>query len=307
MTAIVATPPSTTAGTSPNHFAVTPDSNSPSSFDAPMNTAFTALTRPRMWSGVSSWMSMWRMNTLTSSAPPSTASATIDSAKFEDSPNTAVAAPNRPTHANSHRPTWRVIGRTTSTIATSVAPTAGAMRNIPSAAGPASSTSFANAGSSAVAPPTSTANRSSVIAPSTIGRERTKCRPSSSVCHVAGPAATLMGGSRTRSMSTTDSASAPATIEYTTFGPARYRKPPSAGPAIVAAWPSVELSATALPNTCGGTRFGVIACDAGIAKARAVPNTAITASTGQICGVASPGNAKRLNHSRPSAHSTSSA
>ena len=51
----------TTAGTVPNHAAVTPDSNSPSSFEAPMNTALTALTRPRISSGVSSCTSRWRM------------------------------------------------------------------------------------------------------------------------------------------------------------------------------------------------------------------------------------------------------
>ena len=38
-----------------------PDSNSPSSFDAPMKTEFTALTRPRISSGVSSWTRRWRM------------------------------------------------------------------------------------------------------------------------------------------------------------------------------------------------------------------------------------------------------
>ena len=59
--ASVASPPMTTERTRPNQTAVTPDSNSPSSFDAPMNTALTALTRPRMPSGVSSWMSMCRM------------------------------------------------------------------------------------------------------------------------------------------------------------------------------------------------------------------------------------------------------
>ena len=57
----VAQPPTITAGTVPNQAAVRPDSNSPSSFEAPMNTALTALTRPRMSSGVSSCTSRWRM------------------------------------------------------------------------------------------------------------------------------------------------------------------------------------------------------------------------------------------------------
>ena len=38
----------TTDGTTPSHAAVTPDSNSPSWFDVPMNSELTALTRPRM-------------------------------------------------------------------------------------------------------------------------------------------------------------------------------------------------------------------------------------------------------------------
>jgi len=37
-----------TDGTTPIHAARTPDSNSPSWFDVPKNSAFTALTRPRM-------------------------------------------------------------------------------------------------------------------------------------------------------------------------------------------------------------------------------------------------------------------
>jgi len=40
-------PPITVARTAPHHCAVSPLSNSPSSFDAPINSEFTALTRPR--------------------------------------------------------------------------------------------------------------------------------------------------------------------------------------------------------------------------------------------------------------------
>ena len=60
VTTSVAAPPNTTARTRPNQAAVTPDSNSPSSFEAPMKTALTALTRPRISSGVSSCTSRWR-------------------------------------------------------------------------------------------------------------------------------------------------------------------------------------------------------------------------------------------------------
>jgi hypothetical protein len=47
-------PPATTAGTVPIRAAVVPDSNSPSSLDAPMNSMETLETRPRMGSGVES-------------------------------------------------------------------------------------------------------------------------------------------------------------------------------------------------------------------------------------------------------------
>jgi len=53
-TTSVPIPPITTDGTVPNHAAVIPDSNSPSSFDAPINNEFIALTRPRIESGVAS-------------------------------------------------------------------------------------------------------------------------------------------------------------------------------------------------------------------------------------------------------------
>jgi hypothetical protein len=48
----VPTPPRSAAGTAPNSAAVAPDSNSPSSLDALMNAPWTALTRPRIASGV---------------------------------------------------------------------------------------------------------------------------------------------------------------------------------------------------------------------------------------------------------------
>jgi len=46
--------PSTTAGTVPNHCAVRPDSNWPTSFEAPIKIISTAFTRPRISSGVES-------------------------------------------------------------------------------------------------------------------------------------------------------------------------------------------------------------------------------------------------------------
>ena len=64
-TTSVPIPPITTDRTTPRSPATTPDSNSPSSFDVPMNRKFTALTRPRMASGVASCTSVERTTTLT--------------------------------------------------------------------------------------------------------------------------------------------------------------------------------------------------------------------------------------------------
>ena len=53
----------------------------------------------------------------------------------------------------------------------------------------------------------------------------------------------------------------------------------------------LEFTATARENSEFGTRFGMIACPAGIENARATPNTTITANTGQA--TARPGERER--------------
>jgi hypothetical protein len=58
-----------------------------------------------------------------------------------------------------------------------------------------------------VAPPNSTANKSSEMAPSTIGRERTKRKPSSTVCQLAGAVLTACGVLLARLIKNTDSSS----------------------------------------------------------------------------------------------------
>src|SRR5580698_9697732 len=78
----VNTPPSNTARTAPNQRAVTPDSNSPSSLDAPMNIELMALTRPRIESGVRSCTRMPRIYTLSMSPQPSANSASSDTMKM---------------------------------------------------------------------------------------------------------------------------------------------------------------------------------------------------------------------------------
>src|ERR1035437_9136666 len=165
---IVPTPPTTTAGNAPHHAAVTPDSNCPTSFDVPMNIMLTALTRPRISSGVEICTSVCRTTTLTMSHAPSTTSAATDNPTFRDSPNTTVHAPNPPTHHSMIAPACRLNGRCASTIAMITAPVPGAPRRIPNPVAPTPRMSFANTGISATAPPSSTANMSSEIAPNVI-------------------------------------------------------------------------------------------------------------------------------------------
>src|ERR1035437_2451485 len=161
-------PPATTAGPVPSHAAVTPDSNCPTSFDAPMNIMLTALTRPRISSGVEICTRVCRTTTLTMSQAPSITSAATLNPTFRDSPNTTVHAPNPATHHSMIAPACRLNGRCASTIAMITAPVPGAPRRIPNPVAPTPRMSFANTGISATAPPSSTANMSSEIAPSVI-------------------------------------------------------------------------------------------------------------------------------------------
>ena len=59
-TAIAPNPPAMTDATGPISAPRKPDSASPSSFEAEMNKDETAPTRPRISSGVWSWISDWR-------------------------------------------------------------------------------------------------------------------------------------------------------------------------------------------------------------------------------------------------------
>ena len=75
-TAIVMKPPPAIAHGSPNARAATPLSNAPSSFEAPMNTPSTALTRPSWSLGVTSGTIEPRMNIEIMSAAEITTRAT---------------------------------------------------------------------------------------------------------------------------------------------------------------------------------------------------------------------------------------
>ncbi len=94
---------------------------------------------------------------------------------------------------NSSRPTFSPRLKRASVSDINAAPQAGAARNAPSAQGPASRMSFAKIGSSAVAPPSSTANRSNDSVPSSNRRWKMKVMPPNSVRQVVG---SLRGGAR---------------------------------------------------------------------------------------------------------------
>ena len=187
-----------------------PDSNAPSSFDAPMNIEFTALTRPRIASGVSSCTSRLRTNTLTMSPAPAIASMASDSQKLVESPNTMVAKPNDATPPNIQRPACRLMGRIPSPNATMAAPTAGAARRNPRPRLSTCRMLSAYTGSSATAPPNNTANRSSEIAPSTGFLCHTNLKPSSKSCQCHSVAACARTG-RTPAITSKVTMSTPTT------------------------------------------------------------------------------------------------
>src|SRR5271156_3133468 len=117
-------PPITTARTAPHHCAVSPLSNSPSSFDAPRNSEFTALTRPRISGGVPSCSTDERITTLTISDAPTINRAMIESGKLFDTPKRIVDAPNIATQVNISTPARRRIGHHVSENDTTSAPIA---------------------------------------------------------------------------------------------------------------------------------------------------------------------------------------
>ena len=84
-----------------------PDSNWPTSFDAPMKTILTELTRPRMASGVPSCTTVWRMMTLTISHAPSSMRTTSDTTRLRDSPKAMVHSPKPKTQASIVLPALR--------------------------------------------------------------------------------------------------------------------------------------------------------------------------------------------------------
>ena len=129
-------------------------------------------------------------------------------------------------------------------------------------------------GSNAVAPPNSTPKRSSEIAPRMTFREWMKRRPALSVVHVMAPPPVRGGpGFSMRKMQVAAKAMQAKAKKKGVVGPNIYSTPPSAGPAMRAADQADEYQVMALAKCSLGTRFGVNACAAGLAKARAEPAT----------------------------------
>ena len=164
-----AAPPNTMAIAGPNNCPVTPDSNAPNSFDAPISTISTARTWPRIASGVTSGTSVARMYTLIASAADSIASARNATAKLVVTPRATVPTPNAATAIKRITPMWRRTGRIASPMVMIAAPIPVAARSQPRPTAPTPSRSSAMAGNNAIAPPNNTAMRSRVIAPSSTG------------------------------------------------------------------------------------------------------------------------------------------
>ena len=102
----------------------------PRSLEATMKTLFTAETRPRMSSGVSIWISVWRTTTLMLSRAPITNMAASESQKFRDNPKTIVATPKPATAWSMVRPARRMGGKWASRTAMTMAPAASADRSV---------------------------------------------------------------------------------------------------------------------------------------------------------------------------------
>ena len=117
------------------------------------------------------------MTTLTMSNAPASASAPSESQRLRLSPNRIVHTPNPVTEMSKLRPVCAKGGQRVSAILVITAPTAGAARSSPNPDGPVCSISAANTGNSAIAPPNSTENKSSVSAERRSGSPSTKRRP----------------------------------------------------------------------------------------------------------------------------------
>src|SRR5205823_12926474 len=110
-TRIVPIPPLTTEITGPNNAAVRPDSSAPNSFEVPMKILFTAETRPRISSGVTSCTIVPRIITLTLSNAPIKKSIASENQNTCDNPKKMVASPKPATHQSKVTPAHLIGGK----------------------------------------------------------------------------------------------------------------------------------------------------------------------------------------------------
>ncbi len=129
--------------TGPNQCATRPDSNPPSSLEVPIKRLFTAETRPRFSSGVSSCTKVCRTTTLMLSVAPQTKSMSRENVNDLEKPNPMVASPNPTTAQSSARPARSIGGRWAKVNAESSEPTGIAACRMPKPLGPTRKMSFA--------------------------------------------------------------------------------------------------------------------------------------------------------------------
>src|SRR2546430_16785388 len=142
-------PPATTEMTGPNSAAVNPDSSAPNSLDVQMKMLFTAETRPRISSGVTSCTMDPRMITLTLSNAPIRNNTTSENQNALDKPKMMVAMPKAVTHQSKVLPAGFIGGRCATTTAIAKAPMAGEAGSQPRPTGPQGRDWFAKKGISA--------------------------------------------------------------------------------------------------------------------------------------------------------------
>src|SRR5580704_8163327 len=124
------------------------------------------------------------ITTLTPSNTPLKTSANTDNANERETANTIIETPKPPTAQNKLRPAWRTGGCRLHHNIDNRAPVVGAAFRTPSPILPTPRMSWANTGKRAIAPPNSTANRSSAIEPSMTRLPATYRTPVATLVHI---------------------------------------------------------------------------------------------------------------------------
>ena len=252
-------PPETTANCGLVSEATIAASMSPSRGPLVTTRMWIDITRPRSWSGVSSWTSDDRKTAeKTSAAPAAARHRRASGNETVTSPNAVIANPQTATARRIARPVrWTLLTQPEKRAPTN-APAAGAAARKPSPAGPVWKVSRARTGKSDVGIPKIIALRSITNEPRIARRRRAKRRPSriaSSPGRVTAPSG---GSGWIASSATNDAMNDTRSTAYAPASPiVAMRMPPMAGPTIEASWKLSWLSAMADGNRSGGTRRGI--------------------------------------------------